>query len=81
MRLGLEHEFQSGTPPEQFAAQLYGAMPPDMRGLITSISPDEVLSALSDDAKTVDSPLLTREGQQWFRRAWDAVSKLSREAN
>ncbi len=77
LRQMLEVNLGQGVPPDEFAKGLYDQLgPAQLRAIITGMTADSVLTALSEDPQGADSPLLSREGRGWFRAVWVAGAAL-----
>lgn len=77
MRRNFEQAYQNGAEPEEIADELHRHWGTEgLRRVLGQVSIDELIDALSADPKAASSPLLTRDGTNWFKRIWAAGEAL-----
>lgn len=77
VRKGLEQAFTAQEEPADIAQQLLQAWGPTMlSGIVSTISIEQLIEAVSEDPAAASSPLLTRDGLAWFRRVWAESQSL-----
>jgi hypothetical protein len=79
LKVWVELEISRQADPSDFAKRLVDQVGADAAYQMTEkVKVDDILNALAGDPKSALSPILRREGQAFFRKAWSEANKYAR---